>query len=66
MAEISFNFNYWMVDIRNEKNLGFFVNYPDITGAPIYSNETCCIKNFTGWNTDSKNFYLSISYNNVS
>ena len=58
---ISCSFGYYLVDIRNEKSLGFVVNYPDMTGTPILSEEICCLRNFTGAETDSRNLYLAIN-----
>src|ERR1041384_8053833 len=62
---IAFGFNYSLVDLRNEKAIGFVVNYPDITGNPIQNQEICCIKSFTGALTDSRNLYLAISPDNL-
>ncbi len=61
---VQVNFSYWMVGVRNEARLGFAVNYPDVTGKPVFDEETCCIDNFTGQQTDYRNLFLAISPDN--
>lgn len=59
--EIQLNFNYWIAGVRNEDRLGFVVNYNDITGLPILSQDICCLKNFTGKQTDNRNLFVAVS-----
>lgn len=65
---IQVNFSYLIAGIRNEDRLGLVVNYPDVTNTPINTGEICCFKNFTGWETDARNIFLSISpdYNDLN
>lgn len=58
---VNLDFAYYVAGVRNENNLGFIVNYPDITGRPIYSTEESCIKNFTGYETDSRNIFVAVA-----
>jgi hypothetical protein len=59
--QVQLNFGYWIAGVRNESRLGFVVNYPDPTGALFLSQETCCISNFTGRNTDYRNIFVAVS-----
>ena len=65
LPTINFDFNYYLVGVRNEDRLGFVVNYPNITGQPILDQETSFFSNFTGWSTDCRNIFLGIAPNDI-
>lgn len=61
---VQLNFNYYSVGVRNEHRLGLIVNYLDITGSPVYDQEFCCFKNFTGQETDYRNLFVAVTPDN--
>lgn len=61
---IDLSFNYLIAGVRNEDRLGFIINHMDISGVPIYNQDTCFLNNFTGQNTDYRNLFVAIAPDN--
>ncbi len=62
---IKVDFSYWMVGLRNENNLGLLVNYINVTGSPVLSQDECIFNAFTGHDTDVRNLFLAVSPDNT-